>query len=197
MSKITTSNIVPVLATLLLLSYAKLLKTSIEAFHSVQLQLLDRKMTQILWRPDPNIPYLGRLHLPLFLTSLVIVIVYIIPFTLLILLGPLLQAKSHYRVLNWINKLKPFLDAFYGPYTSRYRYWPGILLLARVITLCTFTSGSQNLLTISAIVVVLLVTWNAVANHHGVSFRQKRHKVFRALIHLQPRNVCFSLCLCL
>jgi hypothetical protein len=41
--------------------------------------------------------------------------------------GPLLQAQSHY----WVNKLKPFFDAFYGTYTSRYPYWPGVLPLAR------------------------------------------------------------------
>ena len=89
-SRITTSNTVSVLATLLLLSYAKLLKTSIEAFSSVKLQLLDGNMTRDLWKPDANIPYLGQLHLPLFLISLVMVIVYVIPFTLLILLRPLL-----------------------------------------------------------------------------------------------------------
>ena len=119
-SRITPSNTVSVLATLLLLSYAKLLKTSIEVVSPVQLTLLNGSMTSKQWKSDANILYLRKLHLPLFLMSLVITISYVIPFTLLILLGPLLQAKSHYRVLNWINKLKPLLDAFYGPYTSRY-----------------------------------------------------------------------------
>ena len=179
-SKITPSNTVSVLATLLLLAYAKLLKTSIEAFSSVQLQLLDGNMTNKLWKPDANIPYLGQLHLPLFLMSLLIMMIYVVPFTLLILLGPLLQAKSHYRGLNWINKLKPFLDAFYGPYTSRYRYWPGILLLSRFVILIAFAiySSSTNdvlfkLLIVSMMSTVLLVMWLAIGKINAVSLNQK------------------------
>ena len=179
-SKITPSNTVSVLATLLLLSYAKLLKTSIEAVSSVQLQLLGGNMTNKLWKPDANIPYLGQLHLPLFLMSVLIVMIYVVPFTLLILLGPLLQAKSHYRVLNWINKLKPFLDAFYGPYTNRYRYWPGILLLSRFVILIAFAiySSSTNdvlfkLLIVSLMSTVLLVMWLAIGKINAVSLNQK------------------------
>ena len=165
-TKIITSNIVSVLATLLLLSYAKLLKTSIEVFSHVQLQLLNGNVTN-RWKPDANIRYLGQLHLPLFLMSLAMVLVYMIPFTLLILLGPLLQAKSHYRVLHWINRLKPFHDAFYGPYTSKYRYWPGILLLARLLLLGAFASYSSNdfpfkLFTVSMITAALLVLWMVI-----------------------------------
>ena len=161
-TKLITSNIVSVLATLLLLSYAKLLKTSIEVFSLVQLSLLNGNVTK-RWKPDANIPYLGQLHAPLFLMSLAMVLVYMIPFTLLILLEPLLQAKSHYRVLHWINRLKPFYDAFYGPYTSKYRYWPGILLLARLLILGIYASHFPNyiikLLTVLVIAAALLVLW--------------------------------------
>ena len=162
-TKLITSNIVSVLATLLLLSYAKLLKTSIEGFSLVPLQLLNGNITN-RWKPDANIPYLGQLHAPLFLMSLAMVLVYMIPFTLLILLGPLLQAKSHYRVLHWINRLKPFYDAFYGPYTNKYRHWPGILLLVRLLILGAFASYSPNdvpfkLLAVLMTAEALLVLW--------------------------------------
>ena len=197
-SRMTTSNTVSVLATLLLLSYAKILKTSIEAFSSVQLQLLDGNMTRDLWRPDSNIPYLGKLHLPLFLMSLVMVIFYVIPFTLLILLRPLLQGKSHYKVLHWINKLKPFLDAFYGPYTSRYRYWPGILLLARVVILGTFAFYSPNdipfkLLTVSVMATVLLVSWMIIGKINRVSLNRTKHLNYLELFLLLNLSVFAAL----
>ena len=177
-TKIITSKIVSVLATLLLLSYAKLLKTSIEVFSHVQLQLLNG-IVSTWWKSDANIPYLGQLHVPLFLMSLAMVLVYMIPFTLLILLGPLLQAKSHYRVLYWINRLKPFHDAFYGPYTTKYRYWPGILLLARLLILGAFPSYSSNdipfkLLTVSMITAALLVLW-MVIGRKSISLYQKNY----------------------
>ena len=175
-SRITPSNTVSVLATLLLLSYAKLLKTSIEVFSPVRLTLLNGIMTSNRWKSDANILYLSQLHLPLFLMSLVIMVAYVIPFTLLILLGPLLQAKSHYRVLNWINKLKPFLDAFSGPYTSRYRYWPGILLLSRLVILITYSSNDTmlKLQTVSVMVTGLLVLWMIIGKINAVPLNQKK-----------------------
>ena len=178
-TKLITSNIVSVLATLLLLSYAKLFKTSIEVLSLVQLQLLNGNVTK-RWKADANIPYLGQLHAPLYLMSLAIVLVYMIPFTLLILLGPLLQAKSHYRVLHWINRLKPFHDAFYGPYTSKYRYWPGILLLARLLILVFFTSYSPNdvpfkLLAVSMTAAALLVLWMVIGRAKAISLYQKNY----------------------
>ena len=178
-TKLITSNIVSVLATLLLLSYAKLLKTSIEVFSLVQLQLLNGRVTN-RWKSDANIRYLGKLHVPLFLMSLAMVLVYMIPFTLLILLGPLLQAKSHYRVLHWINRLKPFHDAFYGPYTSKYRYWPGILLLARLLILGAFASYSPNdvpfkLLAVSMTAAALLVLWMVIGRTKANSLYQTNY----------------------
>ena len=178
-TKLITSNIVSVLATLLLLSYAKLLNTSIEVFSLVQLQLLNGNVTN-RWKPDANIRYLGQLHVPLFLMSLAMVLVYMIPFTLLILLGPLLQAKSHYRVLHWINRLKPFHDAFYGPYTSKYRYWPGILLLARLLILGAFAFYSPNdvpfkLSAVSMTAAALLVLWMVIGRAKANSLYQKNY----------------------
>ena len=181
-TKIITSNIVSVLATLLLLSYAKLLKTSIEVFSLVPLQLLNGNVTN-RWKPDANIRYLGQLHVPLFLMSLAMVLVYMIPFTLLILLGPLLQAKSHYRVLHWINRLKPFHDAFYGPYTTKYRYWPGILLLARLLLLGAFGAYSPTnelgvlfkLSAVSMTAAALLVLWIVIGRTKANSLYQKNY----------------------
>ena len=185
-SKITTSNTVSVLATLQLLSYAKLLNTSIEAASFTDVKLIYFSTRYRVWILDGNIPYLQGKHIPLFLMSLFTILVYIFPFTLLILLGPLLQAKSHCRVLNWINKLKPFFDAFYGPYTSRYRYWPGILLLARVVVLLIYTfyslgDSSFKLMTVSVVATVLLVCWMLIGKIENISLHQKSKKLLNYL----------------
>ena len=178
-AKITTSNTVPVLATLLLLSYAKLLKISIKVFSSVRLFSLDGKLVEIVWKQDGNIPYLGQHHILLFLMSLLMVILYIVPFTLLVLLGPLMRAKSHYRIFRWIHKIKPFLDAFYGCYTVQYRYWPGVVLLCRVAIIGIFSFYSANdspfkLITISMMVLILFVFWQLIGRTRMTSFYRKR-----------------------
>ena len=179
-ARITTSNTVPVLATLLLLSYAKLLKTSIEVFSSVRLFSIDGELLQIVWKQDGDIPYLGRYHILLFLMTLLMVIFYIVPFTLLVFLGPLMRAKSHYRMFRWIHKIKPFLDAFYGCYTIKYRYWPGLLLLTRVAIIGIFSSYFTNdspfkLMTISMMVLVLFIFWMLIGGTTTTSFYRKRN----------------------
>ena len=65
-----------------------------------------------------------------------------------------LQAKSEWKILSWVNKLKPLFDAYTGPYRDKYRFWTGFLLLVRSILFFIFafnTLGdpSLNLLVIT------------------------------------------------
>ena len=186
LSKITGTNTISVLATLLLLSYAKLLITILKVSSYTRMYLLDGSWTYPVWILDANVRYLHRKHIKLFLMSVAMVIVYILPFTLLVAFGPILQAKSHYRFLKWINNIKPFLDAFYGPYTDKYRYWPGILLFIRIILFFTFafyTLGDSafELLTISVFISILFVVWMAIGIIHRVSLYRKRSLILLEL----------------
>ena len=189
-SRITSTNTVSVLSTLMLLSYAKVLKSSFDALSFTDANFIDGSAKHhSIWIPDGNVPYLQGKHTPLFVMSLLVILVYILPFTLLILLGPLLQAKSHYRVLQWINKLKPFLDAFYGPYTSRYRYWPGILLLARLVVVGTFSFYSlgdrpYQLAAVSVVAVSLLALWMLLGRTQNTLLHQNQFLNFTELFFL-------------
>lgn len=138
-SKFTGHNTISVLATLLLLSYTKLLLAIISASSYTQLYLYNGKKSYPLWFSDANIRYLTGKHIGLFLMSTIMILTYILPLTLLVTLGPILQAYSNYKILKWIVKVKPFLDAFHGPYTTKYRYWPGLLLFLRLTLLTVFS----------------------------------------------------------
>ena len=88
---------------------------------------------------------------------------------MIITLGPILQAKTNYKVLRWINRIRPFLDAFYGPYTDKYRYWPGLLLLIRVILLSLFAfyslgDGIFKLVLIAVAISLILMIWLMIGN---------------------------------
>ena len=61
------NNSVPVLATLFLLSYAKLLRTIISALSLLILTTTDG--SKAVWSADGNIDYLGAKHAPLFVVS--------------------------------------------------------------------------------------------------------------------------------
>ena len=176
-SNITASNTVSVLATMLLLSYAKLLKTSIEVCLNNRLTIFDDQDTRLVkfvWARDGNILYFGQLHSLLFVMALLMLVLYIFPFTLFILLGPLLQSKSHYKFLNWVNKMKPFLDAYYGPYTRQYRCWPGLLLLVRLVGILSAYTPF-NLVAVAVMVTVILLLWLFIGKVDHISLCQNKH----------------------
>ena len=83
---------------------------------------------------------------------------------MLVLLAPCLQARSSHRLLLWVNKIKPLLDAYQGPYRDQFRYWTGLLLLVRIVLFAIFdvnTLGDlrMNLFAIIVVIATLLVFW--------------------------------------
>ena len=161
-SKLTGSNAVQVLATLFLLSYAKLLRAIIEAASPIV--LTDKN--SLVWLMDGNVAFFKGAHIFLFLFALVAMVLYIVPLTLLVLLAPCLQARSQHRLLRWVNKLKPLLDAYQGPYKDRFRYWTGLMLVVRIILFTVFASniGGDPHVNLLAIIIILAVIvlgfWN-------------------------------------
>ena len=132
-SKLVGNNATPVLATLLLLSYTKLLRTVILILSTSQ--ILCNGNSQFYWYVDANVAYFRSCHLPLFITAAIVLILLVIPYTLFLLLFPLLEfSNEKYRSkLSFLIKFKPFFDAYGGPYNDKFRFWPGILLLVRVM----------------------------------------------------------------
>ena len=145
-AKLVGRHAVKVLATLFLLSYAKLLRTIITVLSFTYISYEHSDGTtyrSAVWLYDGNVGFVEGKHIPLFLTAICFAVIYIIPFTLLLLLAPFLQVRSHrYRALRWVNKLMPFLDAYQGPYKSRFRFWSGLLLVARVVLFVGFAMNS-------------------------------------------------------
>ncbi len=88
-SKWTGSNTVSVLATLFLLSYAKLLRTTFNTFSSTALTDVNGMPTS-LWLLDGQYTFLEWPHSMLFTAGLVILLVHILPFTVLLLTAPVL-----------------------------------------------------------------------------------------------------------
>jgi len=78
-----------------------------------------------------------------------------------------LQHISRYRVLFWVQKLKPLFDAYTGPYKDRHRYWTGLLLLVRIVLLLVFSMNIQGSADINLLATILtllsLFTYAALA----------------------------------
>ena len=138
-AKLFSRNAPKVLATLFLLSYAKLLRAVIVVLSFTFLTYSDGRK-EIVWLYDGNVNYLSGKHIPLFVATLIVLMFFLIPYTVLLLFVQCIW-KSHYRLLVWLRKFKPVFDAYTGPYKDKYRFWMGLLLLARIVLFLAFTAN--------------------------------------------------------
>ena len=151
-AKLFRRHAVKVLATLFLMSFAKLQRAIIVVLSFTFLTYPDGTKRAV-WLYDSNIEYLHGKHIPLFLAALLALLLLLAPYTFVVLFIQCLQSKSSYRMLFWVRKLKPLLDAYAGPYNDRYRFWTGFLLLIRTILFLIFTLGNPGL-NLTAIILV-------------------------------------------
>ena len=168
-------NPVAVLATLLLMSYSKLLQAIIVPLSSTYLtsyNLSDNSEAhQIIWLYDGGIGYFKELkHIALGLFAILSLVIFILPYIFLLLFGQWLQSCSSWWILSWLNKIKPFMDVYHAPYRKHTRYWIGLLLLSRLGLFLTFAinangSESVNLLAVSSVSLALLAIQRRVYEH--------------------------------
>ena len=154
------NNPIAVLATLFLLSYAKILRTITAALAVTYLEYPDGK--RAVWLYDGSLNYFHSKHGPLILVAALFLVLIFLPYTFLLFLGQWIQVKSDWKIFSWINKpsIKIFLDAHHAPYADKHRYWTGLLLLLRFILFLIFILNalgepSINLLSISSAAVGL------------------------------------------
>ena len=141
-AKLFRRHAVKVLATLFLLSFAKLQRTIITALSFTFLTYPDG--TKTVWLYDSNIEYLHGKHIPLFIAALLALLFLLIPYTLVLLFIQCLP-KLDCQIFFWVKKLKPLFDAYTGPYKDRYRFWIGFLLIIRTLLFLIFTLGNPGL----------------------------------------------------
>ena len=133
-TKILGDTSVSVLATLFLLSYAKLLR-SIVTISSFTTLVYPDNTTANVWSFDGNLQYLSSKHIPLFLFALITLLLLWLPYTAVLLSTQWLRTQTHRKSLHW---LKPFLDAYYGPFKDKHHYWVGVLLVVRGVLFVFF-----------------------------------------------------------
>ena len=129
--KLTRKRVIPVLATLLFLSYNKLvLTTTTVLFYYQPVYHLETNEYELFWPIDTSITLFEAKFISLFVVCLLIFLVYLVPINV-ILLFPTYCLRFR-RVVYF----KPFIDAFQAPYKDKFRYSIGIELLIRMIA-CT------------------------------------------------------------
>ena len=161
-------NSITVLATLLLISYGKLLRNITDVFLYAHITGSDGTIITV-WYLDANVHYGTTTdHLLLLVAALFFLVLFLVPYPLLLLLVPFLRTKSQHKYLHCVNKLKPLFDAYYGPFKDKkwHHMWTGILLITHVVILIVFASSSTsnpnaNIL-LMTIISLLLVLYSAM-----------------------------------
>ena len=165
-ARLLGNNPISVLATLILLSYTKILRTLIAVLYVIYLEY--PTYNSMVWLYDANIGYLSGKHIPLFLVAVFVFLFLFLPYTLLLLFGQWLQAISHLRLFSWVNstRLKAFMDSYHAPYKAKHRYWPGLLLVLRFILFLVFAfefNPQQDRTSINLLAILvgigILVVW--------------------------------------
>ena len=162
------TKIVPVLATLLLLSYTKVIRAIILIYQKADVKVFDPITTDTSnysidsrWYVDGNVAYLTGCHRVLFGLSSAITVPFVTAFTTFLLFFPLME-KYLVRMkwwTSWHMLLKPWYDAYGGPYKDEYRFWTGFLLLIRcgLVLVMTFQNDQEVSLSVLMWLCLILI----------------------------------------
>ena len=162
LSQLCGNNAVPVLATLILMSFTKLVRTVTNVLMVSTIKCEDVFYWNV-WSVDGNIEYLNGKHIPLFIVSLLFLLTGLI-YTVVIFCSQWFQQYGGKYCSSRFDpyvRLKPFIDSYTGPYKDKYRFWTGLLLIVRLIatTVFAYTTGSlpqvNNCITVFICVILL------------------------------------------
>ena len=132
---------VATLATLILLSYSKLIQTSVTSFSYVNLDKFYCSYSNYSripgidgtrWIADASIKFAQGKHIALLFVTVVVIILGVM-YTALLFSWQWLLRSPNWKIFKWIKnqKLHAFLDTYHKPYTPKHRYWTGLLLQVR------------------------------------------------------------------
>ena len=160
--RLTARRALPVLATLFLLSYTKILRIvfSVLFFYST-ITHLPSKHTSLVWSVDANVPLFGVRFT--FIVCLILFLI-LLPFNAILLFTRTLSR------LRFINKFKPLLDAYQGPYKDKYYNWTGLQLLIRAVFF-GISSSDRNNLTISVILLGILLGMHGIIRPFKIMYK--------------------------
>ena len=118
---------VPVLATIMLLTYSGLINAVIYGLQYTHIYDVDSGTYQVVWLHQPELEYFKGKHIAVGALCLVVTVFYLLPLTIVTLFGDLFRICS--RNL-WYSH---FLDVFHGAFRYPFGFWFGTRLLFRIV----------------------------------------------------------------
>ena len=153
--KITRKKVIPVIATLYLLSYNKIMTVTFRGLFSYNtIGYLYSGNTKVYWSPDTEIlvPSTKFVFLSLFCSFVILLL--IIPTNILLLFT---KRCYHFRLV--VTYLKPFIDAYQAPFKDNCRYFLGLELLLRAVIYIVNFIHTKHTAAIDCILTILLTAY--------------------------------------
>ena len=159
--RITAQRALAVLATLFLLSFTKILRTTCNVLFSYStIEHLPSKQTTSVWSVDASTPFSDIKFILLFATCVVLLMFLFLYNVMLLFTRPLLRFKT-------INHFKPLLDCYQGPYQSKFYFWTGTQLVARAVFFGLSALHRDTNMTVSTLLI------GAIMCIHGIVYPYK------------------------
>ena len=170
--KITAHRALPVLATLFLLSYTKVLRVvSIALFFYSSITHLPSEHSTLVWSVDANVPLFGVKFTLLFVVCLILFLA-MMPFNVILLFT---KTVSRFSI---VTKFKPLLDAYQGPYKIKFYYWTGLQLMLRTVFFGLSSLDSNINLTIGIIILFIVNVVHACSKPFKSTIRNYQESLF-------------------
>ena len=139
LSSLVYTHAVPVLVTVVHISFSRLFLAVIDTFSVGHVYTADGN--SVVWLRDGNVPYFSPQHIALMIVSFLLAAVFILPY-LILLLGARWWIK--FETINLY--FKPILDAAHGPFKENKQYWFSLrlILLLQQQTIYAAFCGEQT-----------------------------------------------------
>ena len=127
-----------------MLSYTKLLEIVFKALSFGTLNYPNGEEI-VLWLPDASVKFLNGKHIILFIVALLILIAGVL-YTIIVFSWQWLVHLPEWRVFIWIRnpRIQTFTETYHVPYTAKYRYWTGLLLIVRAVLYLVSATDVSN-----------------------------------------------------
>ena len=163
--RLTAHRVLHLLATLILLSYTKVLLAVCQVlFFFSRIIHLPTKHTKLVWSIDASISLTTPKFLVLYIIC-AILFAFILMFNMLLLFP---RTLSRFRI---VNTFKPLLDAFLGPYKDKFSFWAGIQLLLRAVFFYTSSFNHEISFTCGTIILSAMLCLQGVVQPFKSKFK--------------------------
>jgi transcription initiation factor TFIID subunit 2/histone acetyltransferase MYST3 len=153
---------IPVLATIIHLSFSKLMSFVVNCLTVIHLDVEDahgKASHRHVWYFDGSVEYFGKRHIGMFCLSLFSLILFLLPYIIF------LTGIKWFSRFHLANRVRPFVDAYCAPFKDKWRFWFGarlwVLILFHILSVSM--KNYPYILTLVKCILITLFTITQVA----------------------------------